>query len=317
MSDRKYKLYSDSTCDLSEDILKNMDVTLLELSFEVNGVVKCKNDMTLPEFYSQMRNGAVTKTSQIGISDYEQAFEKELAAGYDVLYLGFSSGLSGSFNTSCIARDSVMEKYPEGKIICIDSLCASTGEGLLLIKADEKKKQGLSIDELAQWITDNRLHLCHVFTVDDLKYLHRGGRVSKTAAIAGSILGIKQLLHVDNEGHLIPVGKIRGRKQSIEKLVDMMCERMGNWRLPFRRRICSRPYAKKAWQEDHCAYLLHRCCYRLTLRTWNSRSVLYGRPAIKIQYKSGRSPKTSSAIFICDIKDPLPFSKLYHYLQAG
>ena len=161
--------------------------------------------------------------------DYEQAFEKELAAGYDVLYLGFSSGLSGSFNTSCIARDSVMEKYPEGKIICIDSLCASTGEGLLLIKADEKKKQGFSIDELAQWIIDNRLHLCHVFTVDDLKYLHRGGRVSKTAAIAGSILGIKPLLHVDNEGHLIPVGKIRGRKQSIEKLVDMMCERMGNW----------------------------------------------------------------------------------------
>ena len=146
-----------------------------------------------------------------------------------MLYLGFSSGLSGSFNTSCIARDSVMEKYPEGKIICIDSLCASTGEGLLLIKADEKKKQGLSIDELARWITDNRLHLCHVFTVDDLKYLHRGGRVSKTAAIAGSILGIKPLLHVDNEGHLIPVGKIRGRKQSIEKLVDMMCERMGNW----------------------------------------------------------------------------------------
>ena len=229
MSDRKYKLYSDSTCDLSEDILKNMDVTLLDLSFEVNGVVKSKNDMTLPEFYSQMRNGAVTKTSQIGISDYEQAFEKELAAGYDVLYLGFSSGLSGSFNTSCIARDSVMEKYPEGKIICIDSLCASTGEGLLLIKADEKKKQGFSIDELAQWIIDNRLHLCHVFTVDDLKYLHRGGRVSKTAAIAGSILGIKPLLHVDNEGHLIPVGKIRGRKQSIEKLVDMMCERMGNW----------------------------------------------------------------------------------------
>lgn len=183
MSDRKYKLYSDSTCDLSEDILKNMDVTLLELSFEVNGVVKSKNDMTLPEFYSQMRNGAVTKTSQIGISDYEQAFEKELAAGYDVLYLGFSSGLSGSFNTSCIARDSVMEKYPEGKIICIDSLCASTGEGLLLIKADEKKKQGLSIDELAQWITDNRLHLCHVFTVDDLKYLHRGGRVSKTLCL--------------------------------------------------------------------------------------------------------------------------------------
>lgn len=148
MSDRKYKLYSDSTCDLSEDILKNMDVTLLELSFEVNGVVKSKNDMTLPEFYSQMRNGAVTKTSQIGISDYEQAFEKELAAGYDVLYLGFSSGLSGSFNTSCIARDSVMEKYPEGKIICIDSLCASTGEGLLLIKADERKSRAFPLTSL-------------------------------------------------------------------------------------------------------------------------------------------------------------------------
>lgn len=232
IKDRKYKLYSDSTCDLSDELLKGMDVEILDLSYEVDGKAHSGNDISMKEFYDAMRNGAVTKTSQISPSVYEAAFEKELAAGYDVLYLGFSSGLSGSFNAACIARDNLAEKYPEGKIKCVDSLCASTGEGLLLIKADEKKKSGMSIGELEIWLEANKLHLCHIFTVDDLKYLHRGGRVSKTAAIAGSILGIKPVLHVDNDGHLIPVGKVRGRKQSIDKLIEMMSERLGGWENP-------------------------------------------------------------------------------------
>ena len=152
-----------------------------------------------------------------------------------------------------------------------------------------------------------------------LKYLHRGGRVSKTAAIAGSILGIKPLLHVDNEGHLIPVGKIRGRKQSIEKLVDMMCERMGNWDNSTVA-VCHGDCLSDA---EYAADLMRRklgkkttvhICYTGAVIGSHSGP---GTLAIKIQYKSGRSPKTSSAIFICDIKGPLPFSKLYHYLQAA
>lgn len=229
---RPYKLYSDSTADLSEEILRNMDVSIVKLTFEMNGRNYCDGEISMESFYKKLREGAVSKTAQIGPSTYEEVFEKEILAGNDVLYLGFSSGLSGSFNSSCIARDNLLEKYPDAKIICVDSLCASTGEGLLLYKADEKKKSGMDIDNLAKWLEATKLHLCHVFTVDDLKFLRRGGRVSATAAFAGTLLGIKPVLHVDNEGHLIPLGKVRGRKHSLEKLVDMMQERVGGWENP-------------------------------------------------------------------------------------
>lgn len=229
---RPYKLYSDSTADLSEEILANMDVSIVKLTFEINGKNYSDGEISMETFYKKLREGAVSKTAQIAPSTYEEIFEKEILAGNDVLYLGFSSGLSGSFNSSCIARDNLLEKYPDAKIICVDSLCASTGEGLLLYKADEKKKSGMDIDNLAKWLEATKLHLCHVFTVDDLKFLRRGGRVSATAAFAGTLLGIKPVLHVDNEGHLIPLGKVRGRKHSLEKLVDMMQERVSGWENP-------------------------------------------------------------------------------------
>ncbi|MBR2303685.1 MAG: DegV family protein [Ruminococcus sp.] len=230
MSAKKgYRLYSDSTCDLSKDLLDGMDVKILDLTYEVDSTTYVGDEMSMKVFYDKMRNGSMTKTSQISPAVYEAAFEEEIKNGYDILYLAFSSGLSGSYNGACIARDTLLEKYPEAKIVCIDSLCASTGEGLLLIKADRKKKEGLDIDALAEWLEANKLHLCHVFTVDDLKYLKRGGRVSAAAAIAGSVLGIKPILHVDNEGHLIPIGKIRGRKQSINKLVELVSEKVGGW----------------------------------------------------------------------------------------
>lgn len=229
---RPYKLYGDSTADLSEEILKDMDVEIVKLTFEMNGKTYSDGEISMDNFYKKLREGAMSKTSQIAPSTYEDIFEKDIIAGYDILYLGFSSGLSGSFNSSCIARDNLLEKYPDAKIICIDSLCASSGEGLLLYKADEKKKSGMDIDELAKWLEATRLHLCHVFTVDDLKFLRRGGRVSATAAFAGTILGIKPLLHVDNDGHLIPLGKVRGRNHSLEKLVDMMQERVNGWENP-------------------------------------------------------------------------------------
>lgn len=224
-----YKLYSDSTCDLSDEILSQMDVHLFQLGFEVDGKTYYGNEMPLTEFYSAMRSGAMTKTTQVSPSVYEEEFEKCIKAGFGVLHLAFSSGLSGSYNAACIAMDNLLEKYPKARIMIVDSLCASTGQGLLLIKADRLRRSGMGLGELTEWLENNKYHLCHVFTVDDLEYLRRGGRVSKTAAVAGSLLNIKPILHVDNGGHLIPLGKVRGRRQSLDKLIEMVKERCGNW----------------------------------------------------------------------------------------
>ncbi len=232
MTDREYKIYSDSTCDLPEEYIEKFKAEIFKLNFEIDGKSYKDGELPFKDFYNRMRSGSSTKTAQIPPDVYANEFEAAVKDGYDILYLGFSSGLSGSFNSSCIARDSVLEKYPDAKIICVDSLCASTGEGLLLYKACEKKAEGMGIDELAQWLESNKLHLCHMFTVDDLKYLHRGGRVSKATAIAGTLLGIKPVLHVDDEGRLVPLGKVRGRKQSLNKLVEMMEERVDGWDNP-------------------------------------------------------------------------------------
>lgn len=228
MANRPYVLYCDSTCDLPQERLDKMDCKLLYLSFEIDGKSYTNADISMKEFYKRMREDAVTKTSQISVGVVEEAFEAEIQAGNDVLYLAFSSGLSGSYNSGCIARDNLKEKYPEANIVVVDSLSASSGEGLLLILAERKKREGYTIEQLASWIEVERFKICHVFTVDDLKYLFRGGRVSRAAAIAGTIMGIKPVLHVDNDGKLIPLNKIRGRKQSIYKLADMIKERKGD-----------------------------------------------------------------------------------------
>ena len=229
MKNISYKLYSDSTCDLSQEILDTMDVRLFQLAFEVDGKTYIGDEMGLPQFYNAMRNGAMTKTSQVSPQTYEEEFEKCIKEGYDILHLGFSSGLSGSYQAACIAKDTLLEKYPKAKIVIVDSLCASTGQGLLLIKADRLRREGMGLDQLGQWLEENKYHTCHVFTVDDLEYLRRGGRVSRTAAVAGSLLGIKPILHVDNDGHLIPLGKVRGRRQSLDKLIELIKERCGDW----------------------------------------------------------------------------------------
>lgn len=231
-SKREFILMSDSTCDLPAELYGQMGVKILKLSFEIDGQTHSDGDMDYHEFYEKMRNGSLTKTSQLSPSQTETAFEKVVKSGRDVLYLAFSSGLSGTFNSACIARDNLMEKYPEAKIVCIDSLCASSGEGLLLYKAWEKMQEGLDIDQLARWIEENKLHVCHLFTVDDLVYLHRGGRISKVTAVAGAVLGIKPILHVDDEGRLVAIGKVRGRKQSLNKIIDLMCERIEDYDNP-------------------------------------------------------------------------------------
>jgi len=227
---RNFAFFTDSTCDLPKNILTENGIICLSLTYEVNGVeYNSKNTLSIEEFYKKMRAGSVTKTSQIAPDVFELAFEKELQAGKDILYISFSSGLSGTYNSARIAGEGLKVKFPDAKIYIIDSLCASLGEGLLVYKAIQMMNNGKTVDEIASWLEENKLHLCHMFTVDDLMFLHRGGRVSKTSAIAGSILGIKPGLHVDNEGHLIPLSKVRGRKQSLSWLVENMADRIGNW----------------------------------------------------------------------------------------
>ena len=156
--------------------------------------------------------------------------EGVLRQGYDVLYIAFSSGLSGTYNSVRMAAEELSEEYPEATIAVVDSLCASLGEGLLVHKAVQMKEAGKSLAEIREWLEANKLHLCHVFTVDDLNHLYRGGRVSRTAAFLGTLANIKPMLHVDDEGHLIALSKVRGRKKSISRLVDMMEERLGDWK---------------------------------------------------------------------------------------
>lgn len=228
--ERNYRIFTDVTADLPDSFYKENGTGLLYLSYTMGGMEYCgENSLPPKEFYEKLRAGEISKTSQITPDVYEKAFEDELIAGRDVLYIAFSSGLSGSCNSAIIAAKTLSEKYPERTVRVVDSLCASLGEGLLVYKAVELQKQGKTLLEVADWLEKNKLHLCHMFTVDDLMHLHRGGRVSKASAIAGSILGIKPVLHVDNAGKLIPIGKVRGRKQSLIDLVDKMAERVGSW----------------------------------------------------------------------------------------
>lgn len=220
MADRKYVIVTDDTCDLPKEYVDKYGLKMIYLKYEVDGVAYQGDDMTYSQFYDKMRAGSVTKTSQPNPSKFEELFEPLLKDGYDIFYIAFSSALSGTYNSASIAKDTLSITYPDSKIFIVDSKCASLGEGLLVVKACEKKNEGATIAELFDYVEELKLHICHNFTVSDLIYLHRGGRVSKMATIAGSILGIKPILHVDNQGRLVPIGKIRGRKQSIDKLIE-------------------------------------------------------------------------------------------------
>ena len=177
-----------------------------------------------------MRKGSMPTTAQVNPEAAKALMEPYLKEGKDILHIAFSSGLSGSYNSARIAGEELMEKYPDRKIIVLDSLAASLGQGMIVYLAQQQKEEGKSIDEVAQWVKDHRLNVVHAFTVDDLNHLYRGGRVSKTTAVVGGVLNIKPVLHVDNEGKLIPVGKVRGRKKSLLALVDMMDQKLGSYK---------------------------------------------------------------------------------------
>ena len=188
-------------------------------------------DNPLPEheFYDKMRAGSMPTTSQVNPDEAKAVFKTYIEQGYDILHIAFSSGLSGTCASARIAADELMEKYPDRKIVVVDSLCASLGEGLLVHKAVLMREAGKSLDEVAQWTEENKLFVCHNFTVDDLFHLHRGGRVSKATAILGTMINIKPVLHVDDEGHLVALSKVRGRKKSLNALVDRMEVQMGEF----------------------------------------------------------------------------------------
>jgi DegV family protein with EDD domain len=169
-------------------------------------------------------------TSQINPEEAKEKLTEYLEISKNIIHIAFSGGLSGTYNSVRLAAEEILEERPDCRITVIDSLAASMGEGLLVHKALEKQAEGLSYDELVAWIEANKLHVCHYFTVDDLFHLYRGGRVSKTAAVLGTMINLKPVLHVDNDGHLIPLSKVRGRKKSLNALVDQMEKQMGSYR---------------------------------------------------------------------------------------
>lgn len=221
-----YVVMTDSSADLSAELVEKLGLDVIPLSVNVGE----KSFMNYPdereigshEFYEMLRGGANAKTSAVNVDTFVNAMSVHLKQGKDVLYLGFSSGLSSTYNAGAIAAEELRAAYPDRKILTVDTLCASLGQGLLVYLTVQKVLAGATIEEAAAFAEENRLHLCHWFTVDDLFFLKRGGRVSAATALVGSALGIKPVLHVDNEGHLINVSKARGRKNSILALVDRM-----------------------------------------------------------------------------------------------
>lgn len=215
-----FAIHTDSACDISPKLLKEWSVTCTSLTFRFNGDEReySNNDMDEHTFYDKMREGCIAKTSAANISHFKDAFTPLLQEGKDILHLAFSSGLSTTCNSAKLAADELKEAYPERKIIVIDTLAASAGQGMLVKLAVDKKNDGASLEDTAAYITEQCPHLAHWFTVDDLVYLKRGGRVSPTVAFVGNMLSIKPVLHVDDEGHLINMSKVRGRKSSIAAL---------------------------------------------------------------------------------------------------
>lgn len=222
----KYVITTDSTCDLPESFTKENNVDVIPVLYSVDDVVYGTPDsnMNIKDFYDAMRNGIMPTTMACNIEDCKTVFEKYAKDNIDILHLAFSSGLSSTYSNAVIAANDVMEEYPNCRITVIDTLAASMGEGLLVYKAVNLKKEGKGLDEVATYIEENKGNVISRFTVDDLHHLHRGGRVSKTTAIVGSLINVKPILHVDEEGLLKSLENVRGRKKSLARIIDMMEE---------------------------------------------------------------------------------------------
>ena len=225
---RDYVILTDSCCDLSAEMAADLGIEVLPMSLELEGKTYRNyldgREIGFQDFYNRVRNGALGSTSAINVGQFEEKMREILSTGKDILSLSFSSALSTTYQSSTIAAEGLREEFPDAKILTVDSLCASMGQGLFVWLCVQQKNQGKSMEEVYDYAMEIRDHVCHWFTVDDLNHLKRGGRVSSTAALFGTMLSIKPVLHVDSQGRLIPVSKARGRKASLLALVDKMAE---------------------------------------------------------------------------------------------
>lgn len=226
-----FTLVTDSTIDENASYFSQNDIKYVPLAFTIDNRTvdeDCGQTVSFHQFYDLLRQGKQSTTSQAKLDTFLTVFREALDAGQDVLYIGFSSGLSGTFHAGCMARDELAPLYPDRKIFCVDSLSATGGEYLLVDKAREMRDSGCSAEVTAAAIEQMRLHVIHLVTVDDLGHLHRGGRLSKTSAVVGSLLGIKPLIWVDDEGKLSMCGKVRGRQKAIQYLADRTIREMSD-----------------------------------------------------------------------------------------
>lgn len=227
---RDYIITVNSTVDTGKEWLEERNVPVIPLKYTIDG--QEYTDMyglSDKDFFQKLREGKMSVTSQINPEEAKEMLEPYVKEGKDVLHLAFSSALSGTCNSMKIAAEELQEEYPEAKVIVVDTLCACMGEAMLLYYALKQKEAGKTIEEVAQWVEENKLHVCHNVTVDDLFHLHRGGRVSKTAAVLGTMVKVKPIIHMDDNGALQVIGKERGRKKSLHKIVDMAVERSKGW----------------------------------------------------------------------------------------
>lgn len=221
-----YVILTDSSADLSAQMVAELGVEVIPLSFTMEDKTYYNfpdnRDIDPADFYHRLRGGAMATTSAVNVATYTDTIEPMLKEGKDVLVLAFSSGLSATCNSAKIAAAELSEQYPDRKVYVVDTLCASLGQGLLVWYAAKLKGQGKTIEEVRDWTEAHKLNLCHWFTVDDLHFLKRGGRISAATAVLGTMLSIKPVMHVDNEGHLIKTGTARGRNAALKALVDHM-----------------------------------------------------------------------------------------------
>lgn len=222
----EYIILTDSSCDLPVAMAKEMGLAVLPLTLTMSGQEYANyldgREIGFKEFYNRIREGEVAVTSAANPERYISVMEPLLGEGKDILILAFSSGLSTTYQSSCLAVEEMKEKYPERKIFSVDTLCASMGQGLLVYLAYQQKAAGKTIEEVRDWAEEARNRLCHQFTVDDLMHLKRGGRIGAATALVGTALGIKPVLEVDKNGKLVNTGKARGRQASLTALVDKM-----------------------------------------------------------------------------------------------
>lgn len=219
-----YQIITDSTCDLTQSAADRLGLQIIPMEFTLDGKnyrnYPDEREITNAAFYQAMRDGQMPQTTQITTVAFLEAFEPVLQQGKDILYLGFTSGLSATFERACMAVQQLSEQYPDRKIYAVDSLCASIGEGFLAELCAEQQQSGASIDEVKEWAETHRHHIAHWIAVDDLNHLKRGGRISTASALVGGMLNIKPIIHIDHDGKLVPVDKVRGRRQSIDDIAS-------------------------------------------------------------------------------------------------